>query len=232
MSSASSAGGGGGGGGSRLTPEEDLHVKLQTLQDMFTSTRPVSMLYLRAEELDDPDIHPVSLPGDMSPPSKVDAVPRDGPNWQIRSTKSSVTGSMISPSPSSLSLASQASGLWQTMDAATTGKTFEQLSRVSRTDDAGTLSGWIEALGVDPMYRPPQEQAEKPVACFYVQYQDRSELEKASYHRAVYLSKRTLEEFNRRIASKWGLNRPRFCAQYESSRRAWKWNLMTMSFKS
>lgn len=66
MSSVSSAG----GGGARMTMEEDLHFKLQTLQDMFTSTRPVSVLYLRGEELDDPDLHPVSLPGDMSPPSK------------------------------------------------------------------------------------------------------------------------------------------------------------------
>jgi len=150
MSSASSAG----GAGSRMTLEEDLQVKLQTLQDMFTSTRPVSILYLRGEELDDADLHPVSLPGDMSPPNKLE-VAREGPNWQSRSTKSSVTGSMISPSPSSLSLASQASGMWQSMDNAASGKTFEQIARVTRTDDAGTLSGWIESLGVDPSYRPP-----------------------------------------------------------------------------
>jgi hypothetical protein len=202
MSSASSAG----GAGSRMTLEEDLQVKLQTLQDMFTSTRPVSILYLRGEELDDADLHPVSLPGDMSPPNKLE-VAREGPNWQSRSTKSSVTGSMISPSPSSLSLASQASGMWQSMDNAASGKTFEQIARVTRTDDAGTLSGWIEALGVDPSYRPPLvEQVEKPVACFYVRYIDKSEHEKPTYYRAIYLSKRTIEEFNRRIASKWGID--------------------------
>lgn len=200
MSSASSAG----GGGNRMTLEEDLQIKLQTLQDMFTSTRPVSILYLRGEDVDDPDLHPVSLPGDMSPPTKLE-VARDGSNWQARSTKSSVTGSMISPSPSSLSLASQASGMWQTMDNTTSGKGLEQLSRVNRTDDAGTLSGWIEALGVDPSYRPPQEQLEKPIACFYVQYCDKSEQEKPTYHRAVYLSKRTIDEFNGRIATKWGI---------------------------
>lgn len=200
MSSASSAG----AGGNRMTLEEDLQIKLQTLQDMFTSTRPISILYLRGEDLDNPDLHPVSLPGDMSPPNKLE-VSREGPNWQARSTKSSVTGSMISPSPSSLSLASQASGMWQNIDNAASGKTFEQLSRVTRTDESGTLSGWIEALGVDPSYRPPPEQAEKPVACFYVQYHDKSEQEKPTYHRAIYLSKRTLEEFHGRIASKWGV---------------------------
>ncbi|EXV06286.1 CP2 transcription factor [Metarhizium robertsii] len=192
-------------GGSRMTLEEDLQIKLQTLQDMFTSTRPVSILYLRGEDLDDPDLHPVSLPGDMSPPNKLE-VSREGPNWQARSTKSSVAGSMVSPSPSSLSLVSQASGMWQNIDNTTaSGKAFEQISRIPRMDDAGTLSGWIEALGVDPSYRPPAEQAEKPVACFYVQYRDKSEQGKPTYYRAIYLSKRTVEEFNGRISSKWGL---------------------------
>ncbi|GAO19926.1 hypothetical protein UVI_02062870 [Ustilaginoidea virens] len=200
MSSASSAG----CGASPMTLEEDLQMKLQALQDMFTSPRPVSILYLRGEDLDDPDLHPVSLPGDMSPPNKRDV--RDGPNWQARSAKSSVTGSMISPSPSSLSLASQASSAWQNTDKSTTGKALEQLSRVNRTDETGTLSGWIEALGVDSSYRPPSEAAEKPVACFYVQYLGKSEQERPSYHRAVYLSKRTLEEFNGRVASKWGID--------------------------
>ncbi|KAG6016549.1 hypothetical protein E4U43_003544 [Claviceps pusilla] len=209
MSSASSAGAGGGygneGGASGKTLEEDLQMKLQTLQDMFTSTRPVSILYLRGEEQDDPDLFPVSLPGDMSPPNRLEI--RDGPSWRAHSTKSSVTDSMASPCPSSLSLVSQVSGgVWQNAEGAMVlGKPLEQLSRVNRTDDSGTLSGWIEALGVDPSYRPPSEQMEKPVACFYVQHVDRPDLEKPSYHRAIYLSKRTVDEFNGRVARKWGI---------------------------
>ncbi|KAG5942602.1 hypothetical protein E4U53_007217 [Claviceps sorghi] len=214
MSSASSAGGGGGGGGNQggggggatsgVSLEEDLQMKLQTLQDMFTSTRPVSILYLRGEELDDPDLHPVSLPGNMSPPSKLEI--RDGLSWQARSTKSSVTGSMASPCPSSLSLVSQVSGVWQNMEGgAVPGKPLELPSRVHLTDDAGTLSKWIEALGVDASYRPPSEPMEKPVACFYVQYVDGADVDKPSYYRAIYLSKRTVEEFNRRVARKWGI---------------------------
>ena len=203
MSSASSAGGGGGGG--RMTMEEDLQIKLQTLQDMFTSTRPVSVLYLRGEDLDDPDRYPVALPGDMSPPSKLETSTKDGPNWQARSAKSSVTGSLVSPSPSSLSLASQASGAWQNMDVSASGKAFEQPSRVNRTDESGTLSGWIEALGVDPSYRPP-EPAEKAVACFYVQINNSSEPDKPSYYRAIYLTKRTIEEFTSKIAIKWDVD--------------------------
>ncbi|KAG5917580.1 hypothetical protein E4U42_007197 [Claviceps africana] len=210
MSSAGSAGGGGGGGNegggatSGMSLEEDFQMKLQTLQDMFTSTRPVSILYLRGEELDDPDLHPVSLRGNMSPPGKLDI--RDGLSWQARSTKSSVTGSMASPCPSSLSLASQVSGVWQNMEGVTVqGRPLEQPRRVSLKDDTGTLSKWIEALGVDASYRPPSEQMEKPVACFYVQYVDGTDVDKPSYHRAIYLSKRTAEEFNGRVARKWGI---------------------------
>ncbi|KND93065.1 Grainyhead-like protein 2 [Tolypocladium ophioglossoides CBS 100239] len=209
MSSASSAG----GGGARMTMEEDLHFKLQTLQDMFTSTRPVSVLYLRGEDLDDPDLHPISLPGEMSPPGRTDSV-RDGPNWQTRSAQSSAAGSLASPSPSSTSLASQASAMgsanmWQNVDSTAPCdaglKGPEPLSRVAKTGDDGTLSGWIEALGVDPSYRPPPERTEKPVACFYVLHQTKARSDKHVYHRAIYLMKRTLEEFNGRIASKWGL---------------------------
>ncbi|PNY26787.1 Grainyhead-like protein 2 [Tolypocladium capitatum] len=213
MSSASSAG----GGGTRMAVEEDPHFKLQTLQDMFTSTRPVSVLCLRGEDLDDPDLHPVSLPGEMSPPGKTDGA-RDGPNWQARSAQSSAAGSLASPSPSSLSVASQASamgsaGVWQNVDPTAPGdaglKGPEPLSRLAKTDDDGTLSGWIEALGVDPSYRPPPERSEKPVACFYVLDQTKAGSDERVYHMAIYLMKRTLEEFNGRIANKWGLGASR-----------------------
>ena len=52
--------------GGRPAAEEDLHLKLASLQDMFSSTRPVSVLYLKGDDNDDPDVHPVQLTG--SPP--------------------------------------------------------------------------------------------------------------------------------------------------------------------
>ncbi|KAL7951230.1 CP2 transcription factor domain-containing protein [Trichoderma barbatum] len=204
MSSTSSAG----GPASRMSLEEDLHFKLQTLQDMFTSTRPVSVLYLRGDELDDPDLHPVSLQGE-SLPGKADFL-REGSNWQARSTHSSVAGSLVSPSPSSLSLASQASAIgpglqWQNFDS-TGVKRVENPTTISKTEEDGTLSGWIEALGVDPSYRPPPERPAKPVACLYIAYSGKPEAGKKEYHRAIYLSSRTLRELNGRIAAKWGLD--------------------------
>lgn len=212
MSSASSAGGGGGGGG-RVPLEEDLHFKLQTLQDMFTSTRPVSVLYLSGDDLDDPDAHPVSLPGEPLDLTKIE--PRDSTAWRERSTQGSVTGSLVSPSPSSLSLHSAASAMapsapWQDRSVGSTESSSRQGSnqptRVPKADDTGSLSGWIEALGVDSQYRPPPERAVKPVACFYVLCRNPLEPESREYHKAIYLVQRNLKEFANRIAAKWNLD--------------------------
>ncbi|KAH6973292.1 CP2 transcription factor-domain-containing protein [Ilyonectria destructans] len=209
ISSASSAG----GGGWRMSFEEDLHFKLQTLQDMFTSTRPVSVLFLRGEELDDPNLYPVSLPGDASPLTNTEG--RVGPNWQARSGRSSMTGSMISPSPISLSLASQTSALspgsqCQNFDSVAAGDMSrngsDQPMKVSKADDDGNLSGWIEALGVDPSYRLLQERSPTPVACFYVVRRSQQEPDQKEYHRAIYLMQRTLKELTHRIAAKWGID--------------------------
>ncbi|KAI0123666.1 CP2 transcription factor [Xylariales sp. AK1849] len=214
MSSASSAGGGGGG---RPPVEEDLHFKLQTLQDMFTSTRPVSILYLRGEESDDPDLHPVSLAGEPVDLTKVES--KDSAAWQVRSGRNSVTGSsLVSPSPSSISLQSHASvagakpqftDLQNTSDPSPSRQTPDHPTKVSKVDDAGNLSGWIEALGVDPSYRPPTEQPVKPVACFYLARRQHSKMDKRELHRAIYLTKRNLAEFVFRVSAKWGLDAAR-----------------------
>jgi len=210
MSSASSAG----GGGTRVPAEEDLHFKLQTLQDMFTSTRPVSVLYLRGEDLDDPDLHPVTLPGESLDLTKATDTRDTAAAWRSRSGQGSVTGSsLVSPSPSSLSLHSQMSvgvpgGPWQELrdEPSSSRQGSDQPTKVNKTDDAGNLSGWIEALGVDPSYRPPTERAPKPVACFYVSRRSAAPTAAREFHRALYLMQRTLPEFVARIAAKWNLD--------------------------
>lgn len=53
------------GSGGRPALEEDLQFKLRTLQSMFSSTKPYSLLYLKGYEDDDPDIYPVALPGQL-----------------------------------------------------------------------------------------------------------------------------------------------------------------------
>ena len=221
MSSASSAGG-------RVPVEEDLQFKLQTMQDMFTSTRPVSILYLRGSEQDDPDLHPVALAGEPLDLTKVDS--RGSAVWQQRSSdhgSTTGTSSLVSPSPSSISLHSQGlAGPAATTTAPSQWSDFQALApadmqsskpqqlagppdqpvKVPKTDEAGNLSGWIEALGVDSSYKPIAiERPIKPVACFYILHRDPNQPEKRQFYRAVYLMQRTLKDFTNSIASKWNL---------------------------
>lgn len=212
MSSTSSAGGGNGGNAPRAPIEEDLHFKLQALQDMFSSTRPVSILYLRGEDLDDPDLHPVSLPGEPTDLTKVET--KDSTTWQGRGERESMAGSsLVSPSPSSMSLQSLPSATgggsrWTDLrggDPSPPRQPPDQVTKVPRTGDDGNLSGWIEALGVDPSYRPPPEKAVKPVACFYI-VRKSPNAEKRELYRAIYLTQRNITDFISRISVKWGLD--------------------------
>ena len=96
------------GSSGRPAAEEDLHQKLATMQDMFTSTRPVSVLYLRGYEQDDPDLYPVALPGQSSDLTKIEPVSRKSSCDQRVSAETTPTNScIVSPSPSSKSVPSQ-----------------------------------------------------------------------------------------------------------------------------
>ncbi|CAL3971646.1 unnamed protein product [Diplocarpon coronariae] len=212
MSSASSAGG-------RVAAEEDLHCRLQTMQDMFTSTRSVSVLYLRGAERDDPDLYPVTLAGEPRDLTKPDS--RRQPRSSDRSPTTG-TSALVSPSPSSLSLPSQGTagaaapdppGPWG--DVHPPGPATDvprqlasppdQPTKLPQTDDAGNLVGWIEALGVDPSYQAPAERAPKPVACFYIRHRDPRQPAEQEYFRAVYLLQRTLRDLTTGIATKWNI---------------------------
>ncbi|KAJ8129859.1 hypothetical protein O1611_g3771 [Lasiodiplodia mahajangana] len=206
MSSVSSADGGG-GGNTRPSFEDDLNFKLQMLQDMFSSPRPVSILYLRGEDLDDPDLHPVSLPGESAELSKIDS--KEHAAWQARSARNSVAeSSLVSPSPSSLSLQSQGTGTapWaERHTGADSRRLSDQPVKIRRTDDDGNLS-WIEALGVDPSYKPPTEPLPKSIACFYILRKQSVDQDERKLHRAVYLSERTLSNFVSRVTAKWNID--------------------------
>ncbi|CAK7568135.1 MAG: hypothetical protein SEPTF4163_006118 [Sporothrix epigloea] len=224
-----------------ITPavEEDLHCKLQIMQDMFTSTRPLSILYLRGDELDDPDLHPVYLSGTNGSLAKVES--QDNLMlWRDQSVHGSVTSSsVVSPSPSSLSLHSQVSygGNGTNGNSGTSNgwsdyhgdgiemhnssrQSSNQPTRVHKTDDTGSLSGWIEALDVDSSYRPVQSDRPMPVACIYVQRRNYPKPTAVNgnagaangahlpfgLHRALYLTEKTLRELVSRIAAKWNLD--------------------------
>jgi len=185
MSSASST-------GNRTSQEEDLHLKLEALQNMFTSTRPTSMLFLKGEELDDPDLHPVRLTSDLPELARVETA--DSTMWEGGSAQTG-TSSIVSPTPSAQSIQSggrressfqrpgqfdpstqaAAPQQWQNLAQTATGDippAETQFSppegpvKVPKQDEAGTLTGWIEALGVDYSYQPPPERVMKPSKFF------------------------------------------------------------------
>ena len=220
-----------GSNGGRGSAEEDLHIKLMTLQDMFTSTRPASILYLRGDDLDDMDLYPVKLSGE--PVSLVRTLTSDSTTWERQSAQTGPPSTVVSPTPSSQSLADVRrdsnmqqptpvggpsrtnSSEWRSKQQTATMDIQEanpqhlasppdnQSVKVStRSPTNGTMSGWVEALGVDPNYQPPPERAVKPVACFYIQPRVSGRAPTDNLHRAVYLTRRTLKDFNRALASK------------------------------
>ena len=184
MSSAGSSSG-------RAALEEDLQQKLATLQDMFTSTRPASVLYLKGDQHDDPDLCPVVLTGGV--PSLVKRETGESSStWEKVSGPTTRTSSIESPTPSSHSVHSgrRSSGFQQfvpPLSANCAGATewrqlqesgdlqVVQLQSLSspavdmpikiprlQSHADGAVSGWIEALGVNQNYQPPPERTVKP----------------------------------------------------------------------
>lgn len=176
--------------GTRAPAEEDLHIKLASLQDMFSSTRPVSVLYLQGDEQDDPDLHPVQLVSSPQELSKLDTATTDAQMWEGQSTNTGAS-SIVSPTPSSQSIPSDkrrgssfqrpkpfqppsriSSNEWRSLPQTATGDLKGMVSLHGGADvptkvqrpysDDHALSGWIEALGVDQTYQPPPEPMLKP----------------------------------------------------------------------
>ncbi|KAF2007742.1 hypothetical protein P154DRAFT_568574 [Amniculicola lignicola CBS 123094] len=216
--------------GTRAPAEEDLHLKLATLQDMFSSTRPVSVLYLQGDEQDDPDLHPVTLSGNPQDLAKIDTNV-DTTMWEGHSSNTGAS-SMVSPTPSSQSLPSgperqgstfqqplpfqppsrMSSNEWRSMPQSATGDLRAHVKIPAGSDvptkvqrpysDDHVLSGWIEALGVDQTYQPPPEPMLKPVACFFVQPRIAGKQPDDNYFRAVYLMERSVKALVGSIAMK------------------------------
>ena len=128
-------------GGARPAIEEDLHQKLITVQDMFTSTRPVSVLYLRGLGQDDPDLFPVSLPGEPQDLTKIQAVSRQD-SWEATRRSTEIVpsdSSLVSPSPSSRSVPSQPQSKEKPLPQK--AATFHNVQQVSEWAMAPKFSG-------------------------------------------------------------------------------------------
>ncbi|KAI9798565.1 MAG: hypothetical protein M1833_004702 [Piccolia ochrophora] len=239
MSSASSSNG-------RVSAEEDLHHKLATMQDMFTSTRPVSVLYLRGDELDDPDLHPVQLTGETQ---AIGPVVSSNDMWDTAASakvsQHTATSSLVSPTSSSSGHEGNMArtfrspthahndwNLFQTVPPTDLqASNPQQLAsppdqpvkvRKAHHEKVGMLSGWIEALGVDASYRPPPEAPIKPLACIYILAKENSTFSEREIYRAVYLMQRTAKDLINGIASKLDIEPTRVLRTIHVNRKGLK----------
>ncbi|KIW28673.1 hypothetical protein, variant [Cladophialophora immunda] len=195
--------------GVKFTAEEDLQMKLVSMQDMFSSTRPVSILFLRGDPEDDPDLHPVKLPGD-DPEGK--EIVRTG-TWESRQSASdSPTSNAGSPSSSSASQNTpkrKFSDLQQTAileegesehdHEHAGGPSGSRPVKIPKTEAESVVGLDLFAVDVDSNYRPPVERPIRPVACFYVRQKDAAK----EYYRAIYLMQRTVKDLVNNIAAKF-----------------------------
>ena len=241
MSSITSNSGRGGG-------EDDLTTKLMNLQDMFTSTRPASVLYLRGVDEDDPDLYPVKLSGEPQTLIRTDSTETSA--WERQSSQTGPPSSMASPTPSNKSLSGSGKDLtfqqptplpgasrvnssdWRNqpqsapMDLQTTNPQHlasppdnQPLKIQTRSPKSGTLSGWIEALGVDQTYQPPADQrVVKPIACFYIQPRMAGRASSDKFYRAIYLTGRSLKDFVNAAARKCNIEPTQVLRTYRFSR--------------
>ncbi|KOC10406.1 CP2 transcription factor [Aspergillus flavus AF70] len=208
--------------GDRLSMEDDLHIKLALMQEMFTSTRPVSILGLQGDEQDDPDLYPVQLP---EPRDFVKKEGKSGPRFSIDTSAGFPT---LSPTNSCISLSSTChtptvqsqTGLYYDSGYQCSVNTSAENSRpgsevcgdkvvlkhpikIQRVanGDGDMPMGFIEAVDIDPTYRPPAERQPKPIACFYIRF-PRNDQAKDDYYRAVYLTERTVRDLMEKISVK------------------------------
>ncbi|KAG0155172.1 hypothetical protein PDIDSM_745 [Penicillium digitatum] len=169
--------------------EDDLQAKLSMMQEMFSSTRSVSIFGLRGDAFDDPDLYPIQLSGDGDPP-----------HYANMSRSSTRELESIMPSPPNTNTSSSNSPPTQALRLAKCPTTIQRIpsgSQVSR--------GFIEAVGVDLTYRPPAERPPKPIACFYVRFTG-NEKRSEDYYRAIYLTERTVRDLVRQITEKCHIN--------------------------
>jgi CP2 transcription factor len=151
--------------GGKLSPEDDLHLKYTMMQEMFTSTRAVSILNLRGDEQDDPDLFPVVLPGE-SQEFKFQPLSRQSTRESLYSNDAA--SNILSPTNSSFSNANsprrpeerQLSHTFLNHDEAMEWTNPSPLSQPVKVKKGAT--GYIETIDIDPTYRPPAERPPKP----------------------------------------------------------------------
>ncbi|KAL3475046.1 CP2 transcription factor-domain-containing protein [Aspergillus californicus] len=202
----------------KLSVGDDLHEKLSLLQDMFSSTRPISILALRGEEYDDPDLYPVQLPATLNFLKKeFPAGPQFSTDKNAFQEFSPTNSQMSINSPCLPSNVLQSNLFYDSEMSRQSSEVPENNNnnnsndnkgivlkhpvKVPRVPSANSNLGYIEAVDIDPTYRPPAERQPKPIACFYACF-PRNEQSQDDYYRAVYLTERTVRDLMEKISLK------------------------------
>ena len=222
----------------RLSAEEDLHVKLATMQDMFSSTRPVSVLYLRGANEDDPDLFPVQLQGESQDrtlvtrqstwDSKPSAASTPNTSNTISPTSSSVSTTSPGRNPSIVQTAVPFASLrkesydWAQQQQSLIPASPEQPVKIPKCENGGAQAGFISAVGVDSAYQPPMERPIKPgergrpkpqliIAdnSIVACFYVRAKDGANEYYRAVYLMKRSVNDLVNGISEKFDVDSAR-----------------------
>ncbi|KAL6252474.1 hypothetical protein RBB50_000193 [Rhinocladiella similis] len=196
--------------GVKFSAEEDLQIKLVSMQDMFSSTRPISVLFLRGDPEDDPDLYPVKLSGDD--PDMKEIVRTT--TWESRpSVSDSPTSNAGSPSASSASQATpkrkfaqlQPPAIQEEVESEAENKPSGSTSKpikIPKTEPDSASKKDLFAVDVDSDYHPPVEKPIRPVACFYVRQKDAAK----EFYRAVYLLRRTVKDLINGISEKFNID--------------------------
>lgn len=170
------------GGPYSTSDNDDLQAKLHGYEMMLISSHTSSILFLKGEELDDPDLHPVRLGGE--PPELMKHDSGNAAPWEKQSAEGE--SSVSSPTPSSMSLASGgrhesafqplsriSSNEWHNLPGQTatgditpaTGPRMSSpslLKKIIKPDPDGSGVEFVEAVDVDSSYQPPPERTIKP----------------------------------------------------------------------
>lgn len=197
-------------GNGKTSVADDLHEKLALLQDMFSSTRPVSALGLRGDEQDDPDLYPVQLPENREfakkefPGGRQFSLDKNALQDVSPTTSHMSINSPLNP-PNSMqaSLFSESQFSRQSSETPDNKGFLKHPVKVQRlsSGNGGTPTGYIEAVDIDPTYRPPAERQPRPIACFYVRF-PKNDQPQDVYYRAVYLTERTVRDLMEKISVK------------------------------
>ncbi|PGG98075.1 hypothetical protein GX51_06987 [Blastomyces parvus] len=215
----------------KSTLEEDLQIKLCTLKDMFSSTRPFSALNLKGDAHDDPDLFPVHL-------GITDEGFSHTIGWESRNNadaSSIASQHVLSPATSNHSLSSSHNSFdpktgfphqpqvydgsrhdsmdWSSVSQQDSdsqqhirnGRFLSHPVKIQKVSTGGRPGhdGWIEAMDVDATYQPPLAAPKKPTSCFYVQIrQSCGNQVPDGYYHAVYLTQRTAKDLVHVISKK------------------------------